>query len=78
MSVPHRLTRCHAHPSTLLAVTELAPYYADPGFILGLVRDWRGEGDSLAAYRAFLARARRDDPRRARVEGIVAPPPAAP
>ncbi|HST57679.1 MAG TPA: hypothetical protein VLK84_03255 [Longimicrobium sp.] len=56
----------------LLAVTALAPYYADPWYILGLVRDWRGEGDSLAPYRAFLARARRDDPRRARVEGMVA------
>jgi tetratricopeptide (TPR) repeat protein len=57
----------------LLAVTELAPYYAEPWFLLGLVRDWSGEGDAAAAYRAFLARARRDDPRRPQVEQIVAP-----
>ncbi len=62
----------------LLALTELAPYYADPWFVLGLVRDWRGEGDALAAYRGFLARARQDDPRRARVEALVAAPSAAP
>ena len=55
----------------LAAVTEMAPYYADPWFLLGLVRDWRGE-DSTAAYRGFLQRARRDDPRRAQVEPIVA------
>jgi tetratricopeptide (TPR) repeat protein len=65
------LRRLPEAEAELLAATELAPYYAEPWFLLGMVRDWRGEGDSVAAYRAFLARARRDDPRRAQVEPIV-------
>ena len=55
----------------LLAAADAAPYWADPWFLLGLVRDWGAPGDALEAYRAFLARARRDDPRRAQVEPLV-------
>lgn len=65
------LRRLPEAEAELVAATELSPYYADPWFLLGLVRDWRGEGDSLGAYRAFLARARRNDPRRAQVEALV-------
>jgi hypothetical protein len=68
------LRRLPEAEAELLAVTELAPYFADPWYVLGLVRDWRGEGDSTAAYRAFLARARRGDPRRAQVEQLLNPP----
>ena len=57
----------------LVAATELAPYFAEPWYLLGLVRDWRGV-DSAPAYRAFLARARRDDPRRPRVEPLAGTP----
>jgi hypothetical protein len=67
----HRLPEAEAE---LLAVTEMAPHFAEPWYVLGLVRDWRGEGDSFAAYRAFLARARRADPRRAQVEQLLSPP----
>lgn len=73
------LRRLPEAEAELTAVTESAPYFADAWFLLGLVRDWRGEGaGSAAAYRAFLQRARRDDPRRAQVEPIVAAPSPAP
>ncbi len=55
-----------------LAATERAPYYADAWLLLGLVRDGLGGGGALDAYRAFLDRARRDDPRRPRAEQVVA------
>jgi tetratricopeptide (TPR) repeat protein len=55
-----------------LAATERAPYYADAWLMLGLVRDWRGGDGALAPYRTFVDLARRDDPRRARVEQVVA------
>jgi tetratricopeptide (TPR) repeat protein len=66
------LRRLPEAEAQLLAATQLAPYYAEPWFLLGMVRDWRGEGDSMTAYRAFLDRARRDDPRRAQVEPLFA------
>lgn len=56
----------------LAAAVEVAPHFADPWYLLGLVRDWRGSDRSLEAYRGFLDRARRDDPRRADVEPVVA------
>ncbi|HEU0014561.1 MAG TPA: hypothetical protein VFQ45_12800 [Longimicrobium sp.] len=62
------------------AAAELAPYYAEPHFYLGMVRDWQGRSaDAVAAYRAFLARATRADPRREQVQAMVdalAPAPA--
>ena len=54
----------------LVAVTEMAPYYADGWLLLGMVRDWQ-RADATSAFRAFLERARRDDPRRVQVETLV-------
>ncbi|HVH12141.1 MAG TPA: hypothetical protein VM759_03765 [Longimicrobium sp.] len=67
----HRLPEAEAE---LLAVTQLAPYYADAWFLLGMVRDWRGEGDAHGAYRAFLDRAPRNHSRRAQAEQILGVP----
>jgi tetratricopeptide (TPR) repeat protein len=64
------LRRLPEAEAELAAVTEMAPYFADAWFLLGLVRDWR-RTDSAGAYRTFLERARRDDPRRAQVEQVV-------
>jgi tetratricopeptide (TPR) repeat protein len=55
----------------LLAAIEVAPHYAEPWYVLGLVRDWRGSDQGVEAYRGFLHRARRDDPRRAQVEQVI-------
>jgi tetratricopeptide (TPR) repeat protein len=69
------LRRLPEAEAELLAVTEMAPYYAEAWFLLAMVRDWRGKGeDAMGAYHAFLQRARRDDPRRAQVEQLVAVP----
>ena len=68
-----RLQRLPEAQAELLAITRLAPYYAEPWFLLGMVRDWSGDPGAAAAYRAFLDRARRDDPRRAQVEPLAAP-----
>jgi tetratricopeptide (TPR) repeat protein len=65
------LRRLPEAEAELLAVTELAPYYSDAWFLLGMVRDWRGEGDAPGAYRTFLARAPRGHPRRAQAEQAV-------
>jgi tetratricopeptide (TPR) repeat protein len=64
------LRRLPEAEAELTAITEMAPYFADAWFLLGLVRDWR-RTDFVGAYRTFLERARRDDPRRAQVEPIV-------
>jgi tetratricopeptide (TPR) repeat protein len=66
-----RMGRFPEAEAAALAATELAPYYADAWLLLGLVRDARG-GDAVAPYRAFVDRARRDDPRRARAEQVLA------
>lgn len=58
--------------AALLRATELAPWYAEPWIVLGVVRDRRGDERAKEAFREFLARARRDDPRREQVEPIVA------
>ncbi len=58
----------------LLAAIEVAPHFADPWYVLGLVRDWRSSDRALEAYRGFLHRARRDDPRRQAVEQVVGAP----
>lgn len=72
-----RLRRMDEAQAELQAAIAAAPYWAEPHFLLGLVRDWGAPGDAVEAYRAFLACARRDDPRRAQVEPLVAsaPPP---
>jgi tetratricopeptide (TPR) repeat protein len=66
------LRRLPEAEAELVAATELAPYYAEPWFLLGMVRDWRQADNAGDAYRAFLARARADDPRRPQVEPLVA------
>jgi tetratricopeptide (TPR) repeat protein len=66
-----RLRRLPEAEAALEAITEAAPYYADAWFLLGLVRDWQRPGDSVDAFRVFLDRARRDDPRRAQVQDVV-------
>lgn len=66
-----RVRRLDEAQAELQAAAALAPYWAEPWYLLGLVRDWGAPGDAAEAYRAFLARARRDDPRRAQVEPLV-------
>jgi hypothetical protein len=68
------LNRLPEAETELRAVIDVAPYFADPWLLLGMVREWRGEGDADAAFRGFLARARRDDPRRVPVQSRAAPP----
>ncbi|HYR08377.1 MAG TPA: hypothetical protein VEQ60_11430, partial [Longimicrobium sp.] len=55
----------------LQAAAAAAPYWAEPWYMLGLVRDWGAPGDSMEAYRRYLERARRDDPRREQVEQLL-------
>ena len=51
---------------------ELDPYYAAPHHVLGQVLDQQGKApEALAAYRGFLARASRNDLRRAEAEERV-------
>jgi tetratricopeptide (TPR) repeat protein len=53
--------------------SQLAPYYADPHFGLGMVRDAQGNGPAaVAAYQAFLDRATRGHTRRPHAEQRVA------
>lgn len=65
------LRRLPEAEAELMAAVELAPYYAEPWFLLGMVRDWRQAGNATEAYRTFLDRARADDPRRPQVEPLV-------
>lgn len=67
-----RLRRVDEAQVPLLAAVQAAPYWAEPWYLLGLVRDWGAPGDAVEAYRNFMRRARRDDPRRAQVEPLVA------
>ena len=64
-----QLARLDEAAAQLARAAELAPFYADPWFALGVVRD--GQGDLAAArqaYREFLARASRGHRRRAAAE----------
>ncbi|HEU0054912.1 MAG TPA: hypothetical protein VFQ39_17120 [Longimicrobium sp.] len=57
----------------LKRAAELEPYYAAPHFILGVMHDGSDLRDeALEHYRAFLERAARDDPQRARAQARVA------
>ncbi len=57
----------------LKRAAELEPYYAAPHFILGVMHDGSDLRDeALEHYRAFLERAARDDPQRARAAGRLA------
>ena len=54
--------------SQLRQATELEPFYALPHYVLGQVAERRRNRDeAVAAYRGFLARATRNDERRAAV-----------
>jgi Flp pilus assembly protein TadD len=68
-----RVGRMDEAQAELLAAAEIAPYWAEPWYMLGLVRDWGAPGDSIEAYRRYMERARRDDPRREQVEPLLAP-----
>ncbi|HEX6371968.1 MAG TPA: hypothetical protein VF006_23795 [Longimicrobium sp.] len=65
----HRLDEAQAE---LQAAAAAAPYWAEPWYLLGLVRDWGAPGDAAQAYRRYMELARRDDPRRAQVEPLIA------
>jgi tetratricopeptide (TPR) repeat protein len=67
-----RLRRVEEAQVQLQAAVAAAPYWAEPWYMLGLMRDWGAPGDATEAYRAFMQRARRDDPRRAQVEPLIA------
>lgn len=74
-----RLRRLDEAAAELEAATRLAPHYAEPWMVLGMVRDWKQDSEGAAqAYRSFLARAPRDDPRRAQVEPLIGAAPASP
>ncbi len=62
-----------AAQAELVAAAALAPHWPEPWYLLGLVRDWGAPGNSAEAYRGFLDRAGRGDPRRAQVEPLAAP-----
>jgi tetratricopeptide (TPR) repeat protein len=66
-----RVRRLDEAQAELQAAAAAAPYWAEPWYMLGLVRDWGAPGDSMEAYRRYLERARRDDPRRAQVEQLL-------
>lgn len=69
-----RVRRLDEAQAELQAAAAAAPYWAEPWYVLGLARDWGAPGNPLEAYRAFLLRARRDDPRREQVQALVGPP----
>lgn len=71
-----RVNRMDEAQAELRAAAAAAPHWAEPWYVLGLVRDWGAPGDPLEAYREFLLRARRDDPRRAQVEALAGVAPA--
>ncbi|HWK88473.1 MAG TPA: tetratricopeptide repeat protein [Longimicrobium sp.] len=67
-----RLQKLDEAAEQFTAAAGLAPHYAEPHFYLGMVRDWQGRtADAVAAYRAFLERATRADPRREQVQAMV-------
>lgn len=67
-----RVRRLDEAQAELLAAAEAAPHWAEPWYMLGLVRDWGAPGDAVEAYRRYMERARRDDPRREQVEPLIA------
>lgn len=67
-----RLRRVDEAQVQLQAAVAAAPYWAEPWYMLGLMREWGAPGDATEAYRGFMQRARRDDPRRAQVEPLIA------
>lgn len=66
-----RVGRMEEAEALLVRATELAPYYAEPWIVLGVLREWRRAPGAADAYRGFLARARHDDPRREQVQPLV-------
>jgi Tfp pilus assembly protein PilF len=62
-----------AAEAELTAATTLAPLFAEPWLLLGAVRERQGNTPgALEAFRGFVERVRRDDPRRAQVEAVLA------
>jgi tetratricopeptide (TPR) repeat protein len=67
-----QLGRLDEAAAQLARASEAAPHWAEPYFVLGVVRD--GQGDmaaARAAYEGFLARAVRNHRRRSAAEGRV-------
>lgn len=59
----------------LAAATALAPHFAEAWVLLGAARQQRGDtGGAVAAYTTYVERARRDDPRRARIAAALGQP----
>ena len=71
-----RVNRMDEAQAELRAAAAAAPHWAEPWYVLGLARDWGAPGDPVEAYRGFLLRSRRDDPRRAQAEALVGVAPA--
>ena len=64
-----QLGRLDEAAAQLARASELAPYYADPYFALGVVRDGQGDVDAAReAYQEFMDRAARSHRRRALAE----------
>jgi tetratricopeptide (TPR) repeat protein len=68
-----RVRRLDEAQTELQAAAAAAPYWAEPWYVLGLVRDWGAPGDAREAYRRYMERARHDDPRREQVQALLAP-----
>lgn len=68
-----RVRRLDDAQAELQAAAAAAPHWAEPWYMLGLVRDWGAPGDAAEAYRRYMERARRSDPRREQVESLLSP-----
>jgi predicted Zn-dependent protease len=68
-----RVRRLDEAQAELQAAAAAAPYWAEPWYVIGLVRDWGAPGDATEAYRRYMERARLDDPRREQVQALLAP-----
>ncbi|HEU4884271.1 MAG TPA: hypothetical protein VFT45_18595 [Longimicrobium sp.] len=68
-----RVRRLDEAQTELQAAAAAAPYWAEPWYVIGLVRDWGAPGDATEAYRRYMERARRSDPRREQVEALLSP-----
>jgi hypothetical protein len=69
-----RVRRLDEAAAELQAAAAAAPHWAEPWYMLGLVRDWGAPGNAMEAYRRYMERARRDDPRREQVEPLLTAP----
>jgi tetratricopeptide (TPR) repeat protein len=67
-----RQRRLDEAAAELDAATRLAPHHADGWLVLAMVRQLKGDAEGMmSACREYLARAPRNDPRRAQVQELV-------